>query len=170
MLLFVAFNQTYSAIMSFIGGTIVTTAVSSFFLGIAELTFAILIIVCCFTWFFCIGRFLGFMFFLTGRGVAYFLLGLLSLTDPRVTTWLNIMQFLLCWCLIVFGIVRTRSICLHARAYTTPLHALPPASVARAPKCIATAPPPWPSAHQHSPHLVPPPPPSPSSRCILCAA
>ena len=125
MLLFVAFNQTYGAIMSFVGGTIVTTAVSSLFLGVAELVFAILIIVCCFTWFFCIGRFLGFMFFLSGRGVAYFLLGLLSLTDPRVATWLNIVQFLLCWCLIIFGIVRVRSVS------STPSHLFPCALRAR---------------------------------------
>jgi hypothetical protein len=155
MLLFVAFNQTYGAIMSFVGGTIVTTAVSSFFLGVAELVFAILIIVCCFTWFFCIGRFLGFMFFLSGRGVAYFLLGLLSLTDPRVATWLNIVQFLLCWCLIIFGIVRVRSVSStpshlsmrapRAHICTTGAPTAAPASAARAPDASYPTPPPRPT-------------------------
>ena len=153
MLMFVSFNQVYGALMSLLSGAILTSAISSFFLGIAMLAFAVLILVscpffflrewrtlgrrtlraleahadhllygsfsfslarslspratqvCCFMWFFFVGRFLGFMFYLNGRGIAYFLLGLLSVTDPRMVSWLNIVQFLLCWFLIVFGIV-----------------------------------------------------------------
>jgi hypothetical protein len=45
------------------------------------------------------------MFYLHGRGISYFLLGLLNLTDPRAVTFLNLAQFCLCFFLILAGIV-----------------------------------------------------------------
>ena len=45
MLMFVSFNQVYGSMMSLLSGAILTSAISSFFLGIAMLAFAVLILV-----------------------------------------------------------------------------------------------------------------------------
>ena len=43
--MFVSFNQVYGSMMSLLSGAILTSAISSFFLGIAMLAFAVLILV-----------------------------------------------------------------------------------------------------------------------------
>jgi|TARA_B110000208_G_scaffold181971_1_gene233244 hypothetical protein len=101
----VAAIQIWGSVNTFLSLTVSPYTLSNFFLGSALISYAILIVTCCFCWLYFVGRFMGFMFYLTGRGVSYFLLGLLTLTDPRILTTFNIVQFCLCWCLIVVGIV-----------------------------------------------------------------
>ena len=98
--------------------TIDTTNVAylqTVFLGVYFVLFGACSLLCSIIWFTCLGKFVGFFYFMWGRGLAYVILGSMSLNTPWSGTledgapavvWVgSIFQFIVAIVLIVVGVV-----------------------------------------------------------------